>query len=69
MLVAGTGSCLFLDQRGDPEDDNGTDNGYAELTQETTPRKAEQVEQPTTEDTSKEAQYTIHDEAVAATFH
>ena len=41
----------------------------AELTQETTPRKAKQIEQPTTEDTSEETQYTIHDEAVAATFH
>jgi len=60
---------LFLDQRGDPEDDDGTDDGCAELTEEATPRNAKQIEQPTTEDTSEETQYTIHDEAIAATFH
>ena len=60
---------LLLDQRGDPEDDDGTDDGCAELTEKATPGDAEQIEQPAAEDTTKETQHTIHDEAVAATFH
>ena len=60
---------LFLDQRGDPEDDDGTDDGCAQLAQEASPRDAHQIEQPTAEDTAKETQHTVHDETVAATFH
>ena len=46
-----------------------TDDGGTELTEKAAPRDAEQVEQPAAEDTTEETQYTIHDEAVAATFH
>ena len=60
---------LLLDQRGDPEDDDGTDDGGTELTKKAAPGDAEQIEQPATEDTTEETQHTIHDEAVAATFH
>ena len=60
---------LLLDQRGDPEDDDGTDDCGAELTEKAAPGDAEQVEQPAAQDTTKETQHTIHDEAVAATFH
>ena len=60
---------LLFDQRSDPEDDDGTDDSSAELTEKAAPGDAEQVEQPTAEDTTEETQHTIHDEAVAATFH
>ena len=60
---------LFLNQRGDPEDDDGTDDGGTELTKKAAPGDAEQVEQPATEDTTEETKNTVHDEAVAATFH
>ena len=60
---------LLFDQRGDPEDDDGTDDGDTELTEKATPRDAEQIKEPAAEDTTEETQYTIHDEAVAATFH
>ena len=61
--------CLLLNQRGDPEDDDGTNDGCAELTKNTAPGDAKQVEQPATKDTAEETQHTIHDEAIAATFH
>ena len=61
--------CLLLDQRSNPEDDDGTDDGGTELTKKAAPGDAEQVEQPAAKDTTKETQHTIHDEAVAATFH
>ena len=60
---------LLLDQRGDPEDDDSTDDGGTKLTEKATPGNAEQVEQPAAENTTEETQHTIHDEAVAATFH
>ena len=60
---------LFFDQRGDPEDDDGTDDGCAELTEKAAPRDAEQIKEPAAEDTTKETKNTVHDEAVAATFH
>ncbi len=60
---------LLLDQRGDPEDDDGTDDGGTELTEKSAPGDAEQVEQPAAKNTTEETQHTIHDEAVAATFH
>ena len=60
---------LFLDQRSDPEDDDGTDDGCAELTEKATPGDAEQIKEPAAEDTTEETKNTVHDEAVAATFH
>ena len=60
---------LLLDQRGDPEDDDGTDDGCAELTEKAAPGDAEQIKEPTTEDTTEETKNTVHDKAVAATFH
>ena len=60
---------LLLDQRCDPKDDDGTDDGGTKLTEKAAPGDAEQVEQPTAEDTTEETQHTIHDEAVATTFH
>ena len=60
---------LLLDQRGDPKNDDGTDDGDTELTEKAAPGDAEQIKEPAAEDTTEETQYTIHDEAVAATFH
>ena len=69
MCTVGSVVHLFLDQRCNPEDNDCTDDGCAELTKDAAPRNAEHVKQPATEDSTKETKHHIHDETETATFH
>lgn len=60
---------LLLQQRGDPEDDDGAYDGGAELAEETTPLDAQQREQPAAKGSTEETENEVHDEAKATTLH
>ena len=64
-----TFNTLLLEERSNPEDKSSTDDSCGELSQETTPRDAKQVEQPTAKCTTQETQHTVHDDAEATTLH
>ena len=60
---------LLLNQRSNPQDGNGTNDGRSQLSEKTAPRNAQRIEEPAAEDTAKESKHQIHDEAEATTFH
>ena len=60
---------LLLEERGNPEDDNGADNGCAKLSENAAPLNAQHGEEPAAQGSAEETQNEVHDEAEAATFH
>ena len=67
--IKGRTMCLLLDEGGNPQDGDGTDDGCAKLAQDATPLNAELTEKPATENTTKKAEDQIHDETESTTFH
>ena len=60
---------LLLQQRGNPEDEDGANDGGTELTEETTPLDAQQREEPAAKGSTEEAKEEVPEEAHATTLH
>jgi hypothetical protein len=60
---------LFLNQRSNPEDGDCTNDGCAKLTKDASPSDAQQIEQPAAKGSAEETKHTVHDDAIATTFH
>ena len=60
---------LLLEERGYPQDDDGTDDGSCELSDDAAQLNLQQREQPAAQGTAQQTQNQVHDEAEAAALH
>ncbi len=60
---------LLFEAAGNPEDDHGTDDGRAELTDEAAPFNVEEFEEPTAHKASEDTEQKIEHAAEAAATH